>query len=237
MCGHLLAAGYPVTVYNRSREKAEASARRGAAWAGSPATVAAASDVVFTIVGYPADVREVILGPDGALAGAARGGDAGRHDDQRAVPCGRDRTRRRRPRASTPSTRRSPAATSARRNARSRSWSAARRTPSSACRPLLRGDGQDDRPPGPAGAGQHTKMVNQILIATNMIGVCEALLYGYKAGLDSRPCSQTVGSGAARLVELEQPRPAHHRRQLRPRASSSSTSSRTWASPWPRRGG
>ena len=50
---------------------------------------------------------------------------------------------------------------------------------------------------GPAGAGQHTKMVNQILIATNMIGVCEALLYGYKAGLDLNTVLQSVASGAA----------------------------------------
>jgi 3-hydroxyisobutyrate dehydrogenase len=50
---------------------------------------------------------------------------------------------------------------------------------------------------GPAGAGQHTKMVNQILIATNMIGVCEALLYGYKAGLDLKTVLQSVGGGAA----------------------------------------
>jgi 3-hydroxyisobutyrate dehydrogenase len=50
---------------------------------------------------------------------------------------------------------------------------------------------------GPAGAGQHTKMVNQILIATNMIGVCEALLYGYRAGLDLKTVLQSVGGGAA----------------------------------------
>ena len=50
---------------------------------------------------------------------------------------------------------------------------------------------------GGAGAGQHAKMVNQILIATNMIGVCEALLYGYKAGLDLPTVMQSVGSGAA----------------------------------------
>ena len=55
---------------------------------------------------------------------------------------------------------------------------------------------------GPAGAGQHTKMVNQILIATNMIGVCEALLYGYKAGLDLETVMQSVGSGAAGVWSL-----------------------------------
>jgi len=73
MCGHVLDAGYPVTVHNRTRSRAEPLLEKGAAWADTPAEVAAASDVVCSIVGYPADVREVILGDDGALAGAAEG--------------------------------------------------------------------------------------------------------------------------------------------------------------------
>src|SRR5205807_10139858 len=63
--------------------------------------------------------------------------------------------------------------------------------------PLLQAMGKTIVHQGPAGAGQHTKMVNQILIATNMIGVCEALLYGYKAGLDLKTVLQSVGGGAA----------------------------------------
>ena len=59
---------------------------------------------------------------------------------------------------------------------------------------------------GPAGAGQHTKMVNQILIATNMIGVCEALLYGYKAGLDLEPGPAERRQRRGGFVEPEQPR-------------------------------
>src|SRR3954468_18131292 len=70
MCGHLMTAGYPVTVYNRSPEKARPLVERGAAEARSPRAVAEAADVVFTIVGYPRDVREVTLGPEGTLAGA-----------------------------------------------------------------------------------------------------------------------------------------------------------------------
>ena len=62
MCGHVLDAGYAVTVYTRTRERAEPLLGRGAAWADSPAEVAASSDVVLSIVGYPSDVREVILG-------------------------------------------------------------------------------------------------------------------------------------------------------------------------------
>ena len=66
-----------------------------------------------------------------------------------------------------------------------------------AVRPLFECMGKTIVHQGPAGAGQHTKMVNQILIAANMIGVCEALLYGYKAGLDLKTVLQSVGGGAA----------------------------------------
>jgi len=67
----------------------------------------------------------------------------------------------------------------------------------SAVQPLLECMGKTIVHQGPAGAGQHTKMVNQVLIASNMIGVCEALLYGYKAGLDLKTVLQSVGGGAA----------------------------------------
>ena len=73
MCGHLLDAGFSITVHNRTREKAETVLERGAEWAATPKGVAAASDVVFSMVGYPSDVESVILGEDGVLAGC-RGG-------------------------------------------------------------------------------------------------------------------------------------------------------------------
>src|SRR5919206_2996468 len=73
MCQHLMTKGYAATVYNRSRDKAQPLLDAGAAWADSPKAVAERSDVVFAIVGFPADVREVFLGPQGALAGAKAG--------------------------------------------------------------------------------------------------------------------------------------------------------------------
>ncbi|MEM2365288.1 MAG: NAD(P)-dependent oxidoreductase, partial [Candidatus Bathyarchaeia archaeon] len=73
MCGHILRAGYRVTLYNRTKAKAEELIARGAKWAGSPREVAEEADVIFTMVGYPEDVREVYLGPNGILAGAKRG--------------------------------------------------------------------------------------------------------------------------------------------------------------------
>ncbi len=73
MCGHLMAAGYSATIFNRSAEKTRPLVEKGAKLADSPRAVAEASDVVFTIVGYPQDVREVTLGENGTLAGARPG--------------------------------------------------------------------------------------------------------------------------------------------------------------------
>src|SRR5688572_15792504 len=73
MCGHLVDAGYTTTVFNRTQSKAEPLLERGARWADSPREVAAASDIVFSIVGYPDDVCEVLSGDEGALGGAKPG--------------------------------------------------------------------------------------------------------------------------------------------------------------------
>src|SRR5438034_116165 len=73
MCGHLLAAGYPVSVFNRTREHADSVVEAGAVWRSSPAEIAADADVVFTMVGFPSDVREVVLSEDGVLGGARAG--------------------------------------------------------------------------------------------------------------------------------------------------------------------
>src|SRR5437868_5380260 len=75
MCSHLIAQGFAVTVYNRSRGKAQSLLDRGAAWGNSPREVAQKSDVIFAIVGFPRDVSEVFLGADGALAGSKALGD------------------------------------------------------------------------------------------------------------------------------------------------------------------
>ena len=73
MCGHLIDAGYSATVFSRTRSKAQPLIDKGATWADSPKMVAENSDIIFTIVGFPHDVREVILGPQGALAGCKPG--------------------------------------------------------------------------------------------------------------------------------------------------------------------
>ncbi|MDR3632467.1 MAG: NAD(P)-dependent oxidoreductase [Isosphaeraceae bacterium] len=196
MCGHLLAAGYAATVYNRTREKSRPLVERGAKEAGSPRAVAEASDVVFTIVGYPRDVREVTLGAEGTLAGARPG--AVLVDMTTSEPA---LAREIAEAAQTKAVHAVDAPVSGgdigAREARLSIMVGGEPKVVEALQPLFETMGKTIVHQGPAGAGQHTKMVNQILIATNMIGVCEALLYGYKAGLDLNSVLQSVGSGAA----------------------------------------
>jgi len=196
MCGHLIAAGYKATVYNRTPSKAQPLVDRGATLADSPRAVAEASDVVFTIVGYPRDVREVTLGADGTLAGMKSDGvlvdmttsepalareifEAAKAKGVHAVdaPVSGGDIGAREARLSIMIGGEGPAV--------------------EALMPMFQAMGKTIVHQGPAGSGQHTKMVNQILIATNMIGVCEALLYGHKAGLDLGQVLQSVGTGAA----------------------------------------
>jgi 3-hydroxyisobutyrate dehydrogenase len=196
MCGHVMAKGYSMTVHNRSRDKAQPLLEAGAAWADCPRAVAERADVVFAIVGYPRDVREVFLGPQGILAGSRAGNVLV------------DMT------TSEPSLAREIAAAAkgkgvfaldapvsggdvGARNATLSIMVGGEGEVVEAVRPLLECMGKTVVHQGPPGAGQHTKMVNQVLIATNMIGVCEALLYAFKAGLDLKTMLQSVGGGAA----------------------------------------
>lgn len=196
MCGHLLRAGYPLRVFTRSREKAGELLSQGAVWCASPAEVAEGAAVVCSMVGFPHDVREIYLGEKGALA---------------AMPSGStiiDFT------TSEPALAKEIAAVAGGRGieaidapvsggdvgARNATLSIMLGGQEAACRhwqPLFETLGKTIVYQGPPGSGQHTKMVNQTLIATNMIGVCEALLYAHRAGLDLERVMQSVGSGAA----------------------------------------
>jgi len=196
MCGHLLEAGYRVTVYNRTKSKADALVERGARWADSPCDVAAASDVVFSIVGFPDDVRHVTLGPSGALAGAKSGSvlvDMTTSRPALAVEIAEAAAKHGVVSIDAPV---SGGDVGARKGTLSIMIGGDAETVA-ALEPLWKLTGSKWIRQGGPGAGQHTKMVNQILIATNMIGVCEALLYGYKAGLDLDRVLESVASGAA----------------------------------------
>jgi 3-hydroxyisobutyrate dehydrogenase len=196
MVGHLIKAGYAAAIFTRSKTKADELIRQGAVWAESPKAVAEQSDVVFSIVGYPTDVREVMIGPHGALAGSKPGNvlvdmttsepslareiydvakAKGVHSVDAPVSGGDIGAK----------------------NAALSIMIGGDKEVVEALHPLFSVMGKTIVHQGGPGAGQHTKMANQILIASNMIGVCEALLYGYKAGLNLETMLQSVGPGAA----------------------------------------
>jgi 3-hydroxyisobutyrate dehydrogenase len=196
MCHHIMAKGFKATVHNRSKAKTKPLIDEGAVFADSPKMVAEKSDVVFAIVGFPNDVREVFLGPQGALAGTKPGAiviDMTTSDPSLAKEIEAAAAAKHVGCIDAPVS----GGDAGAKNAALSIMVGGAADTVEAVRPLLECMGKTIVHQGPAGAGQHTKMVNQILIATNMIGVCEALLYGYKAGLDLKTVLQSVGGGAA----------------------------------------
>lgn len=196
MCGHLLRAGFAVAAFNRTRAKAEPLLAAGARWAESPQALAAVSDVIFTMVGYPDDVRQVILGSDGALAGCRPGNvivDMTTSEPSLAVEIYREAADRGVYAVDAPVSGGDVGA----REARLSIMIGGDAEVVEALQPCWQAMGKTFVRQGGPGAGQHTKMVNQILIAGNMIGLCESLLYAYKAGLDLETVMQSVAGGAA----------------------------------------
>jgi 3-hydroxyisobutyrate dehydrogenase len=196
MCGHLLRAGFSTTVYNRTSAKAQSLVDAGATLVGSPAEVAAAAEVIFTIVGYPRDVREVILGEAGVLTTARPGSivvDMTTTEPSLAQEIFRSAAARGVHAVDAPVSGGDIGA----REARLSIMIGGEREIVDRLAPLWQAMGKTIVYQGPAGSGQHTKMVNQILIASGMIGICEALLYGYRAGLDLETVLRSVSSGAA----------------------------------------
>ena len=196
MCGHLITAGYAATINSRTRERAEPLLDQGAAWAQTPAEVAADADVTFTMVGYPADVREVILWEHGALRTAKPGSlivDMSTSEPSLAKEIFEAARERGVASIDAPVSGGDVGA----RNATLSIMVGGEPETVAAVRPLLELMGKTIIHLGPAGAGQHTKMVNQTLIATGMIGVCEALLYAQRAGLDLETVLEAVSGGAA----------------------------------------
>lgn len=196
MARHLLKAGYPLLVYTRTKEKAEDLLQEGAVWKETVADLAREADVVMTMVGDPRDVEQVYFGEGGILENARPGTYV------------IDMT------TSTPTL-----AKSIYEAAKQKGIHALDAPVSGgdigaregtltimvggdedvflACKPILERLGTNIVRQGGAGAGQHTKMCNQIAIATNMIGVCEAMAYAKRAGLDPFKVLESIAKGAA----------------------------------------
>ncbi|MDN7244353.1 NAD(P)-dependent oxidoreductase [Planococcus shenhongbingii] len=193
---HLLKAGHEVTIYTRTAKKAENLVAAGAKLVESPKQVAEVAETLFTMVGYPSDVEEIYFGEQGIL----------KHAQQNTVLID---------------------LTTSQPNLAKRIFEEAKQKGIKALDapvsggdlgaqkgtlsimvggdeeafqevlPLLELMGENIVYQGTAGSGQHTKMCNQINIASNMIGVCESLVYAKKAGLDPEQVLKSISSGAA----------------------------------------
>ena len=215
MAGHLLKQGFEVSVFNRTRSRADSLVAAGATWCDSPADLARDVDVVVTMLGTPADVRDVILGEGRVLEGMrehsllidmttsepslaveihAAGKDKG-VDALDAPVSGGDVGAR---------------------NGTLVIMVGGEEDAFSRARPVFEPMGKTIELQGGAGAGQHTKMVNQLAIAAGMIGVCEALVYGYRAGLDLERTLATIENGAAGSWSLSNYGPRLLRGDLEP---------------------
>ena len=195
MCGHLLAAGYEVTVSTRTRARAQSLVAAGAHWAQSPREVALASDVIFTMLGYPGDVRDVILGPRGLMETVRAHTvvvDMSTSEPALAREIAEQGASRDVPSLDAPVSGGDVGA----KNATLSIMVGGDQDVFNAVLPCFRVVGHSVRRLGSHGAGQHTKMTNQILVAANMVGVCEALLYAYRAGLDLEEVLAAVSGGA-----------------------------------------
>ena len=200
MAGHLLAAGYQVNLYNRTKSKTDALVAKGAKWFDTPGEVAAHSNMIITMVGYPSDVEEVYFGEKGIIASA-----------NNAILV--DMT------TSSPSLARKIAAEAANkglaaldapvsggdigaRDAKLTIMVGGDQAVFDHVLPILQKLGTSIILQGAAGMGQHTKMCNQIVIASTIMGVAEGLSYAKKVGLDPAVVLQSIGGGAASGFQL-----------------------------------
>jgi 3-hydroxyisobutyrate dehydrogenase len=195
MASHLLGGGYELTVYNRTKEKAEPLIEKGARWADTPAEVAAASEVVITIVGYPKDVEDVYLGPKGILE-TKKGGYV--VDMTTSSPILAKRIFKE-AKAKGIAALDAPVSGGdiGAKNGQLVIMVGGEREAFNALKPLFELMGRTIRYFGEAGAGQYTKMVNQIAIASGMVGVAEAVAFAKKAGLNETEVIETISGGAA----------------------------------------
>src|SRR6266852_854150 len=215
MCGHVLQAGYRVTLHSRTKDKAKLLLDLGATWAESPRAVAAESDMIFTMVGFPQDVRTVYFGETGILAGAPPGTvlvdmtttdpALSREIAERATAMGLSAI---------------DAAVSGgdvgARNATLSIMVGGDRKVVQAVMPVFELLGNKIVHQGGPGTGQQAKLCNQIVIAGTMVGVCESLLYGYKAGLNLNRMLESIRGGAAACWTLDNLAPRILQRNFAP---------------------
>lgn len=203
MAGHLAGAGHSVTVYNRTPTKAFAwCAEHGGSSARSPAEAAAGAAVVFTCVGNDADLRAVTLGPDGALYGMTNGSILVDHTTASAE-LARELDARGRAAGlgflDAPVSGGEAGAIAGRLTV----FVGGNEATFQVAEPVIRAYGRAVTRMGPAGSGQLTKMVNQILLAGLIQGLAEGLNFAIRADLDAKQVADVISKGAAQSWQLE----------------------------------
>jgi 3-hydroxyisobutyrate dehydrogenase len=196
MASHLMDAGHKLGVYSRTKEKSKPLLEKGAEWFGTAAELAGSSGIIFTMVGFPADVREIYLGEKGIVANARKGS------------CLVDMT------TSSPVLAEEIYGAAAKKgifaldapvsggetgakNATLSIMVGGDREAYERILPLFGLLGRNIVYQGKSGSGQNTKMCNQIAIASGMLGVCEAMIYAMRSGLDPETVLKSIESGAA----------------------------------------
>ncbi|MEI3598340.1 MULTISPECIES: NAD(P)-dependent oxidoreductase [unclassified Oceanobacillus] len=203
MASHVLKAGYNVTVYTRTKHKAEELLAEGATWVDTVKELAATVDLVITMVGYPSDVEEIYFGEEGILQNAREHTyvvDMTTSKPSLAVKIYEEAKKRNIHALDAPVSGGDIGA----RNAKLAIMVGGDQAAFNNMLPIFQMMGENIIHQGEAGAGQHTKLANQITIATNMIGVAEALVYSKKAGLNPERVLDSISTGAAASFSLSQ---------------------------------
>ncbi|WP_010530175.1 NAD(P)-dependent oxidoreductase [Lentibacillus jeotgali] len=201
MARNLQKDGYPINVFTRTKEKAHELLENGAVWKETIAELAKDSEVIITMVGYPSDVENVYFGGDGIIENAENGTyviDMTTSKPDQAIEIARKAKKRNIYALDAPVSGGDVGA----RNGALAIMVGGDQEVFDEVLPLFKIMGENIILQGDAGAGQHTKMVNQIAIATNMIGVCEAIVYAKKAGLNPSRVLDSISTGAAGSFSL-----------------------------------
>lgn len=202
MAKHLVNAGYTLSVYNRTKEKAAELIGMGCTWVDSPAEIAIHSDIIFTIIGFPKDVEECYFGEQGIFKTIKPGTiliDMTTTKPSLAIKISDEASKVGSEFIDAPVSGGQVGAV----NGTLSIMIGGKKEVVDSILPLFQAFGKNMVYEGKAGAGQHTKMCNQITIAGTMIGVCEGLIYGLKAGLDLNTMLECISKGAAACWTLD----------------------------------
>lgn len=215
MFGHIINAGYSGYLFTRTKAKAQKLIEAGVEWVENPRHVAEKSDILITIVGFPADVDEVYFGDQGILSGVKEGNvliDMTTNSPSLAVRIYEAAKGKGAYSLDAPVSGGDVGA----KNATLSIMVGGDEDVFNSAKSLLELMGDKVIYQGKAGSGQHTKMSNQIVVASSMIGVCESLLYGMKAGLDPERMLASISKGAAACWTLDNLAPRILQRNFEP---------------------